>query len=98
MQRFIMRSWYMRVFTRRVLTICRLSVIQWGVQVGLYPVFCNAALLRPIVFLTILCVPCIPRLLLLLLLSSEPYVGVALDIEGEGDEDVANDGGNDADE
>lgn len=93
-----MRSWYVCVLLCRVLTVCRLSVLQWDVQVGFYPVFCNVALLGPIALLTIFGVPCIPWLLLLFLLSSESYVGVALDIEGEGDENVANDGGDDADE
>lgn len=92
-----MRSWYMGVLLRRVLTVCRLSNLQWCVQVGFYPVFCDVALLCPIVLLSVLCMPPIPWLLLLFLLSGEPYVGVALDIEGEGDEDIANDGGDDAD-
>lgn len=98
MQRFIMRSWYMCVLLRRVLTVCRLSILQRGVQVGFYPVLSDVALLRPIAPLSILCVPCTPWLFLLFLLSGEPYVGVALDVEGEGDEDVAYNGGNDADE
>ena len=92
-----MRSRYMRVLFCRALTVRRLSILQWDVQIGFDSILCDIALLRPVASLTILRASFIPWLRLLLLLSSEPYVGVALDIEGEGDEDVANNGGNDAD-
>ena len=93
-----MRSWYMCVLLGRILTVCRLSVLQCGIKVGFYPVFCNIALLRSIASLAILCMSSIPWLRSLLLLSSEPYVGVALNIEGEGDENVANNSSDDADD
>ena len=93
-----MRSWYMCVLLPGVLTIRRLSVLQWGVQISFNPVLCDITLLRPNAPVTVIFVSCVPWLLLLLLLSSEPYVGVALDIEGKGNENVANDGGDDADE
>ena len=93
-----MRSWYMCVLFLGVLTIGRLIALQRGVQVGLYPVLCNTTLLRPIAPVTVVDVSCVPWFLLFLLLSGEPYVGVALDIEGEGDENVADYGGDNADE
>ena len=81
-----------------VLTICRRSALQGGVQIGFYPIFCDVTLLRSIAPVTIIQVSCVPWFLLFLLLSTEPYVGVALDVEGEGDENVADDGGDDPDE
>ena len=98
MQRLVVRSWYMCVLLRRVLTVYWLSILKRGVQVGFHPILCDGFLLRPIAPLTVLSAPCIPWLPPLLLLSIEAYVSVTLDIEGEGDEDVANDGGDDADE
>lgn len=93
-----MGPWYMCVLLSRVLTVCRVFVAQRGVQVSFYSILCDVALLRPIAALTIVHVSCVPWCLLLFLLSSEPYVGVALDVEGEGDEYITNDGGDDADE
>ena len=93
-----MRSWYMSVLLPGALTICRLFALQRGVQVGFYPVFCDTTLLRSIVLVAIIHVSRVPRFLLFLLLSGEPDVGIALDVEGEGDENVSNDGGDNADE
>lgn len=93
-----MRSWYACVLLPWVLTICRPSALQRDVQIGFYPVLCDITLLRSIAPVTIIYVSCIPCFLLFLLLSSEVYVGIALDVEGKGDENVANNGGNDADE
>ena len=93
-----MRSWDMSVLRPGTLTICRLFALQWGVQVGFYPVFCDTTLLRSIALVAIVHVCCVPRFLLFLLLSGEPDVGIALNVEGEGDENVANDGGDNADE
>ena len=77
----------------RVVTVRRLSIVQRSVEVSFYPVLCDIPLLRSISPPVIIpCVGCV-----LLLLSSESYVGVALNIESEGDENVANDGGDDAD-
>lgn len=92
-----MRSWYVGVLLPWVLTICRRSPLQRGVQIGFYPVLCDITLLGSIAPVTIIYVPCVPWLLLFLLLSSEMYVGIALDVEGKGDENIANDGGDDAD-
>lgn len=93
-----MRSWYMCILFCNVLTVCRLLVLQGGVQIGFYPFLGDLALLRSIAPLTMFRVPSIPWLLLLLLLSSEPYVGVTLNVEGEGDENVADDGCDNANE
>ena len=92
-----MRSWYMSVLLPEARTICRLFALEWGVQVGFYPVFCDITLLRSIALMTIIHTCRVPRSLLLLLLSGEPNVGITLDVEGEGDENVANDGGDNAD-
>ena len=96
MQRFIMGSWYMCILLRKVLFNQRPSVLQAGIQISFYPVLCNIALLCPVSLLTIFGMCCIPCLLLLLL-SSKTDMGVTLDVEGEGDENVADDGGDDAD-
>lgn len=93
-----MRSRYMSVLLPGALTICRLFALQWGVQVGFYPVLCDVTLLRSIAFMAILHVSRVPHLLSFLLLSGEPDVGITLDVKGEGDEDVANYSGDNADE
>ena len=93
-----MRSWYVGVLLPWVLTIGRPFALQWGVQISFYPVLCDITLLRPVAPMTVIHVSCVPWSLLFLLLSSEMYVGIALDVEGKGDENVANDGGDDANE
>ena len=96
MEKFIMGAWYMCILLGRVLIIQRPSVLQRGIQVSFHPVLRDIALLCPVSLLTIYCMCCIPCLLLLLL-SSETEMGVTLNIEGEGDENVADDGGDDTD-
>lgn len=93
-----MRSGDMSVLLPGALTICRLFVLQGGVQVDFYPVLCNITLLRSIAPMAILHVSRVPRFLLFLLLSGEPDVGITLDVQGEGDENVANYGGDNTDE
>ena len=93
-----MGSGYMSVLLPGALTICRLFALHWGVQVGFYPVLCNITLLRSIALMAILHASRVPGFLLFLLLPGEPDVGITLDVKGEGDENVANDGGDNADE
>ena len=88
----------MSVLLPGALTICRLFALQRGVQVGFDPVLCDITLLRPITPIAILHVSRVPRLLSFLLLSGEPDVGITLDVKGEGDENVANYSGDNADE
>ena len=93
-----MRSWHMSVLLPGALTVCRLFALQWGVQIGFDPVLCDITLLRSIALMAIIHMSRVPGFLLFLLLSGEPDVGITLDVEGEGDENVANDGGDNADE
>ena len=96
MERFSMGAWYVCILLGKVLIIRRPSVLQTGIQVSFYPVLRDIALLCPVTLLTIYCMCCIPCPLLLLL-SSKTEMGVTLNVEGEGDENVADDGGDDAD-
>ena len=95
MKRFIMGAWYMCILLGRILIIQRRSVLQTGIHVSFHPVLRDIDLLCPVALLTIYGMCCIPCLLLLLL-SSKAEMGVTLNIEGEGDENVADDGGDDA--
>ena len=81
-----------------VLTLAIPFIFRQRMEVQLSPLFSYLTLLCTVVTVLGLCPSITPLLVLFVLLAIESYVSVALDVEGEGDEDVSDDGGDDTDE
>ena len=81
-----------------VLTLAISFIFRQRMEVQLSPLFSYLTLLCTVVPVLVLCPSIIPLLVLFVLLAIESYVSVALDVEGEGDEDVSDNSGDDTDE